>query len=77
MEMLLVKALQWCVSWMVCLVCLIIGHDWDFSYLRNLDGSLYRFACCTRCEKSVEQEKEPEEYAELVRRQRNARRICK
>jgi len=28
-------------------------HDWHYSYLRNLDGTLCRFKCCLLCEESI------------------------
>jgi hypothetical protein len=35
-------------------LCFLIGHDWDYFSLTNLDGTPAHFRCCLRCELSQE-----------------------
>lgn len=61
----IIRRLPW---WVFPLTCAVKGHDWHFAYLRNLDGSPYRFVCCMRCEKSIEEAKDKEGYAVIRQR---------
>jgi len=37
-------------SWIAPMACLIVGHNWRYSYMRKLDGRLARYRHCARCE---------------------------